>query len=445
MYRKFSKKLKKWKDQKTRKPMVVEGARQVGKTFCLEQFGTNEFPDHHIFDFMENPSLKDSFKKDLNPDRIIRDLSLIAGKDINPEKELVIFDVIQECPEALTSLKYFCQKKPEAFIAASGSLLGLSLSNNSFPVGKIEREFLNPMDFDEFLIACKEEKLATFLKTISQDETISAAIHQKVWEYYKFFMITGGLPEVVKNFVLKKDSINEAFTAVRNIQKNIIKDYIDDISKHSGKIKSLKIKAVFNNIPIQLAKETNGIKKFVFKDVLSENSRYSNLEAPIEWLVKAGLVVKVPILKKIEIPLLAMSDEKKFKLYLFDCGILGCMLDLSPEIIFTQDYGSYKGYFAENIVLQELVKTFDSKQIYSWHSNSSEIEFVFEHKGQIIPVEVKSGINTKAKSLKHFIDKYSIKNAFLFSGQDAQNYKGVVKKLPLYLAPELESFIEKKP
>ena len=439
MKRKIYKELLEWKRSSTRKPLLLQGARQVGKTYCLEKFGQKEFSNYHIFDFMENPALNKVFDLDLKPERILRDLGIINDTDIDTGKDLIIFDEIQQCPKALTSLKYFAQELPTAYIATSGSLLGLGLSDEPFPVGKINRIKLYPMDFDEFLEALKQERLVKLINSLSLKQPIIEPLHQKIWTFFKYYMITGGLPEVVKLFREKIDTPAEGFDLVRKLQKVLLKDYIDDIAKHSGKIKSVKIEAVFKSIPTQLARETKGMKKFVFKDVLSSASRYSLLEAPIEWLIKAGLVIKVPICTRSSFPLQAYSEEKRFKLYMFDIGILGCMLDLLPKIIFSYDYGSYKGYFAENIVLADLTSHFD-KTIYSWSKNNSEIEFLIEHNEEIVPVEVKAGINTKAKSLRVYIEKYSPKNALLLSGRPIISKDKIKTQLPLYLASKFHLF-----
>lgn len=437
MKRKISKELISWKKTSTRKPLLLQGARQVGKTYCLEEFGRSEFSDYHLFDFMENPALNRIFEQDLQPDRILRDLGLFNDKDINPKKDLIIFDEIQQCPKALTSLKYFAQKLPNAFIAASGSLLGLGLSDEPFPVGKVNRYKLYPMDFEEFLEAAGQRRLVDLLNSVTFEQPLIEPLHQKIWLYFKYFMITGGLPEVVENFSKKIATLSEAFSETRELQRGLLKDYMDDITKHSGKIKAVRIDAVFKNIPIQLARETSGIKKFVFKDVLPNASRYSLLEAPIEWLIKAGLIIKVPICNKAELPLQAYADEKRFKLYMFDVGILGCMLDLSPKTIFSYDYGSYKGYFVENLVLTELTAKWNTT-IYSWSRNSAEIEFLIDYDSHIIPVEVKAGINTKAKSLKVYKERYSPKVSILLSGRPMLPIKGNTVQLPLYMASKFQ-------
>jgi predicted AAA+ superfamily ATPase len=437
MKRKIFEELVSWKKSSPRKPLLLQGSRQVGKTYCLEEFGRNGFPNYHLFDFMENPALNHIFEQDLQPERILRDLGLFNDKDINQGKDLIIFDEIQQCPRALTSLKYFAQKLPTAFVAASGSLLGLGLSDEPFPVGKVNRHKLYPMDFEEFLEAMGQRRLVELLNSVTSKQPLIEPLHQKIWLYFKYFMITGGLPEVVKNFSEKITTLSEAFSETREFQKELLKDYMDDITKHSGKIKAVRIEAVFKNIPIQLAKETNGVKKFVFKDVLPNASRYSSLEGPIEWLIKAGLIIKVPICNKAELPLQAYADEKRFKLYIFDVGILGSMLDLSPKTIFSYDYGPYKGYFAENLVLTELTAKW-SKTIYSWCRNTAEIEFLMDYEGNIIPIEVKAGISAKAKSLKVYKERYSPTLAILLSGRPMLPAKSNTVQLPLYMASKFQ-------
>lgn len=440
MQRKIYKKLVNWKNSVSRKPVLLQGARQVGKTYSLNELGINEFPNYHVFDFMENPGLNKLFEKDLQPERILRDLSILNDIDIDTKKDLIIFDEIQQCPKALTSLKYFSQKFPKAYIAATGSLLGLGLSNDSFPVGKVIRYKLVPMDFDEFLEAMGQTRLAETLNSINFKNPIIEPIHEKLWTLFKYFMITGGLPEVVKTFSENIDTPSKAFSITRKLQADLLKDYIDDIAKHSGKLKSVKIEAVFKSIPIQLAKEIKGMKKFVFKDVLPNASRYSSLEAPIEWLTKAGLIIKVPICNKSQLPLQAFADEKRFKLYMFDVGILGCMLNLSPKSVFSYDYGSYKGYFAENIVLTELISHWN-KPVYSWSQNTSEIEFLIDCEDNIIPIEVKAGINTKAKSLKIYKERYSPKTSILLSGRPMLPSTNSTMQLPLYAASKFQLLI----
>jgi len=433
MKRNITKKLIGWKNQPQRKPLLMQGARQVGKTYCLESFGSEHFACCLSFDFMEKPDISKLFEQDLDPVRIIRELGLYVDQDIDLSDTLIIFDEIQECPKALTSLKYFAQKMPHAFISASCSLLGLGLSDASFPVGKVDRFKLYPMNFDEFLVALGQDRLSALLKKTTPANPFSELIHQKIWTFFKYYMITGGLPEAVNTFRDKIETLSDAFRCVRGVHKSLISDYMDDIAKHCGKLKAVRIQAVFNNIPIQLAKENKSSNKFVFKDVLPYGSRYSVLEGPIEWLVKAGLIYKVPICNKPELPLQAYCNERIFKLYLFDAGIFGAMLELDPKEIYAYDYGSYKGCFAENLVLMELISRWN-KQVYSWNCNTAEIEFLMDYSGTVTPVEVKAGINTKAKSLRAFLERYEDKEALLLTGRAMLPNRNNTVQLPLYMA-----------
>lgn len=422
-----------WKDQRNRKPLLLQGARQVGKTYILEKFGTDFFPRYHHFDFVEDPQLKSVFEENLVPERVLQDLSVYRDVDIIPKKDLIIFDEIQECPKALSSLKYFAEKLPQTFIASSGSLLGTSLGEELFPVGKVSRLKLHPMNFLEFLAGIGQDRLEAAMKNASTDQPLSKIIHDKLWRFFKFYLITGGLPEVVNAFSLHQENLNRAFKEVRQLQKELVSGYLDDISKHSGKIKAVKIEAVFKDIPRQIARETRGVKKFVFKDVLPMGSRYAALEGPIEWLLKAGLVHKTKICSRAQLPLDAYADGKRFKLYLFDVGILGAMLDLPPKVIYNYDYGTYKGYVVENFVLTEFVSKWN-KPANCWQSNTSEIEFLLEIDGHIVPVEVKAGVNTKAKSLRVYIEKFSPKMTLLLTALPMKASGAGRERLPLYMA-----------
>ena len=422
-----------WKDTEERKPLLLQGARQVGKTYVLEQFGRERFERVHRFDFSEEPALKTVFELDLKPDRIIRDLGLYRDLDISVEHDLLIFDEIQQCPKALSSLKYFAEQMPKAYICGSGSLLGVGLSDELFPVGKILHLHLYPLNFREFLCGMGKSRLEEAWLTMSLNNPVSEIIHRKLWEYFKYYLVTGGLPEVVVEFRKRFDRINEAFEYVRILQAGLIKDYLGDIAKHAGKLKSVRVEAVFRNIPIQLAREVMNAKKFIFKDVLPTASRYVTLEGPIEWLVKAGLIHKVMICSRADLPFKAYADERKVKLYLFDVGILGAMLDLSPKTIFGYEYGQYKGYFAENVVLTELVARW-KHSFYSWQRNTAEIEFLMDIDGEVIPVEVKAGVNRKAKSLKVFRERYNSRQSLLLTAAEIRDMGEGRVHLPLYLA-----------
>jgi len=422
-----------WRTRVTRKPVLLEGARQVGKTYLLEQFGAERFRTCHRFDFEEEPGLASIFDADLRPERILRDLGLARDTDIDQLHDLLILDEIQRCPRALASLKYFAERMPEAFVCGSGSLLGLGLSDDLFPVGKTEHLHLHPMTFQEFLIGMGCGKLAEAWASMSVRNPLPALIHRKLWEHFKYYLVTGGLPEVVDAFRRGFDRLSEAFAHVRDLQKGLISDYMSDIAKHSGKLESVRIGAVFRNVPVQLARETTGVHKFVFRGVLPTASRYSTLVGPISWLLKAGLIHRVAISSRAELPLDASSNERRFKLYLFDVGLLGAMLELAPKTVFAYDYGHYKGYFAENAVLMELVARWQTVP-HCWQSNTSEIEFLLDVDGEVVPIEVKAGINTKAKSLNVFREKFRPSRTLLLTAGSAKMLGEGRAHLPLYLA-----------
>ena len=426
--------LTQWKDAPRRKPMLVQGARQVGKTWILKRFGETQFNHCILLDFAENKELNGFFEPNLKPDRILTELGLYLGMDINLADTLLIFDEIQLCPEALTALKYFYEKYPAAYICASGSLLGIGLSEQNFPVGKVQREWLYPMSFFEFIDALGEDALGAALRSAAKKQTaISSPIHEKAFGLFREYLVCGGLPEVVETYLRLRDTRVAAFKAARALQRELVESYLDDIAKHSGKLKAVRIASVFRNIPEQLAREATGIRKFVFKDVLSGKSTHDELEAPIEWLAQAGLIRRVPICRTIRQPLAAYTDKNAFMLYLFDIGILGAMLNLDSSVLYQYDFGQFKGFLAENAVLNELVSG-GVEPVYTWREGSSEVEFLIQHHGAATPVEVKAGINTKAKSMRVFRQKYSPELAVLLTAQGANQQDNGLLHAPLYLA-----------
>ena len=436
MKRSFWKTLVEWRDSPQRKPLLVQGARQVGKTWILRAFGEALFENCILLDFAKDPSLCGLFSLDLNPKRILADLSVYLNRDISLDHTLLVFDEVQLCPEALTSLKYFYEEFPGATICASGSLLGLGLSEQNFPVGKVQREWLRPMSFLEVLEALGEAPLCQALRQAAGDQSaISLAIHRKAFGLFKEFMITGGMPEVVARYIGLRETRVAAMRAARTLQLELMDSYLDDIAKHSGSLKAVRIASVFKNIPVQLARETAGIRKFLFKDVLSGRSTHDVLEGPIEWLIKAGLVHRVPICRTVRHPLAAYAENNAFMLYLFDTGLLGAMLHLDPATIYQYDFGQFKGFLAENAVLNELLCG-GIGPVYTWRGTSSEIEFLLSCGNQIIPVEVKAGINTKAKSMQVFREKHAPEKALLFSAQGTNQLDRGLLHAPLYLAGE---------
>lgn len=424
-----------WKQQKERMPLILRGARQVGKSFLLKQFGQKEFKKFHLFDFEKSTKeLLPIFNSDLSANKLINELSLYVGQQIDEKQDLLIFDEIQNCPRALTSLKYFCEEKPNLAICAAGSLLGISLSDSSFPVGKVEYLDLYPLNFEEFLMSLNNSLLLKSFHEGCQTGLLPHIAHTKLWDTLKYYYVVGGMPKAVSLYLENQALPLEALTKVREMQKAILSAYYSDFSKHAGKVNAMHISRVFENIPEQLSQNIdNSVQKFRFKDVIPNKRTYADLDGPIDWLVKAGLVYKVKICNHAEVPLKAFCKQNLFKLFFFDIGLLGAMLDLSPQSLILQDYGITKGFFAENFVAQEL--TFSGEQtLYSWTERNSEIEFILDINGVIIPVEVKSGIRTKAQSLKQYFFKYNPQQAIQISAKPL-NLKGKIKNYPLYLAP----------
>jgi len=438
MKRLITKKLVSWKNKPKRKPLILQGARQVGKTWILKNFGKKEFTNFYHLDFEKNKEdFIQIFNGNLSPKNILYNISLFLGAEINLKKDLLVFDEIQNVPRAITSLKYFCEEMPELAICAAGSLLGISFSKESYPVGKVEHLNLYPLNFEEFLINYGNENLyAAFIKGI-KDKNTTVFIHKKLIALLREFYVTGGMPEVLDIFFKNKDKLTNIYNEIREIQKGLLISYMKDINKHSGKTNALHIDSVFNNIPMQLAENIDdSVKRYRFKNVISGKKGYTQLQGPIDWLLKADLITKVQICNKAEIPFKAFSKNNIFKLYLFDVGILGAMLELPPSVILLGDYAITKGFFVENFVVAEMKST-STSEIYSWAERNSEIEIMIESKGDIIPIEVKSSLRIKAKSLQQFILKYSPKNAYVLSEKMFSSKEQIKKNIPLYYAAKI--------
>lgn len=437
MNRLIYKNLLKWKNSPTRKPLLLQGARQVGKTYILETFGKKEFSKHYLFNFEKNKNLNLIFDKDLNPERIISELSISSGKRIDINTDLVIFDEIQECPRAINSLKYFCEDMPKLSLCSAGSHIGVKLSSDPFPVGKIEFLQLYPMNFQEFLNATEESMLIEIFESFNKEKIIPEIAHIKLMDILKEYYITGGMPQVVSTYLSSRNNKVEAIKNVRSLQRDLMESYTKDFAKHAGKINSMHIISVLENIPMQLSKNIDGsIKRYQFKGVIPKKKSFPELQGPIDWLEKAGLVIKVKVCNRSELPLEAFCKNNMFKLLLFDIGLLGSMLDLPYNSILSQDYGIIKGYFAENYVAQELVASGVSK-LYSWTERNSEIEFLQSIDGKIVPIEVKAGTKTQAKSLKQYIIKYSPEKTIKISGKPLEIKNNTLMNYPLYLAGKI--------
>jgi predicted AAA+ superfamily ATPase len=415
----------KWKEQRVRKPLLLQGARQVGKTYLLKEFGSNEYENYAYFNFEETPDLKSLFSSTLDPKVIVELLSAFLGEKIRPNSTLIIMDEIQEFPRALTSLKYFCEQAPEYHITAAGSLLGVSVGKtSSFPVGKVNFMTLYPMSFFEYLISQGEKMLIDLVVKNTKWNSLPEVFHEKLLRFFKFYLFLGGMPEVVNNYIENQD-----IKTVRKIQKEILKAYERDFSKYTTASESIRISEVWLSIPSQLAKEN---KKFKYSDII-KGGRASRFESAIEWLRKAGLIYTVYNIKTAKLPLGGYADRGKFKLFMVDTGLLGAKLDISSQIIIEGNklFSEYNGAFIENYVATELIRR-GFEDLFYWSSNGeAEVDFVVTCNEKILPVEVKSGYSRKTKSLKIFSEKFNPKYRYRFSPRNYIQDNDFIN-IPLY-------------
>lgn len=402
--------LKKWKDSPTRKPLILQGARQVGKTYILKEFGAREYSEVVYINCDDNNDMQNMFV-DYDVDRIIRSLSAISGVSIKPSTTLLILDEIQEVERGLASLKYFCEKAPEYHVAVAGSLLGITLhEGTSFPVGKVDMLYMYPMDFEEFLLAMGKEQLVELLR--SNSWAALTPLRGMLTELLRQYYFVGGMPEAVKTYVERGD-----IWEVRSIHSKIIDAYRNDMSKHVPKQQVQRINMVWNSIPSQLARDN---KKFIY-GALRKGARANDFEIAIQWLVDSGLVHKVHRISKPVVPLKFYEDIASFKLFLLDCGLLGALSETPPEQILIGDnvFEEYKGAFTENYVLQQL-KSLPRTFVYYYSNDNStlEIDFVVQHEAHVIPIEVKAEENLRAKSLRQFVTDNSGLHGVRFSMSD---------------------------
>ena len=432
MIRNQSKQLRIWKTASNRKPVVLLGARQVGKTYLLKEFGQKEFNNFIYLNFESDSTVHSVFSQDLDPKRILLDLERLGHK-VEIGRTLLIFDEIQSCPRALTSLKYFCEQIPELHICAAGSLLGLYLAEGSFPVGKVDLLYVYPLTFAEFLLGINEEQLYQHVCEVASKQTSwSSVLHPQLFARFKDYLIVGGLPEVVVAFSNLLKQPRDAYIEVRRLQNQLVIHYLADVAKHSGKVNAMHIERVWINAAVQLAHTQDGKSdKFKFKGVVANIRGYERLAGAIDWLEKAGLILRVPICKKSASPLRAYTEDSVFKLYLFDVGLLGVMTGLSPETVVAYDFGSYKGYLAENFVAQEL--TTYGFDLFCWRERESEVDFLIDS-GVVglVPLEVKSGNSTKAKSLGVYVQKYKPTRVVKISGRYELEGQASTLQIPLY-------------
>ena len=412
-----------WKNSTERKPMVLKGARQVGKTWLMKEFGQNYYDNFVYFNFDEEDEMKSIFETNKNPHRIIELLSMICGEKIEPEKTLIIFDEIQECPEALNTLKYFKEKANEYHVIAAGSLLGTLLAKpKSYPVGMVNLLDIYPLTFDEFLEAT-DSGLYAYYENIEKDQQIEEIFHNRLLEAYNYYLIIGGMPECVSSWIKYKDPAKEA-----QIQRELIEVYENDFSKHNGKVNSGRILMVFRSIVAQLAKPN---EKFMYGAV-REGGRARDFEEAIEWLVSAGMLNRVYNVSKMEHPLSAFDKLDQFKLFVFDTGLLKHMAGIDNAAILLKTDYQFKGPLTENYVLQQFRGQFEVEPRY-YSDKNSEIDFVLQNGMEIIPIEAKGGEDKSAPSFKKYVTDHKPDHAFRFSKRGYRK-DGDFTNLPLYLA-----------
>lgn len=404
MKRDIHKQLIGWKNSPTRKPLIVKGARQVGKTYSIVHFGETEFEYLFHLNFDENPNLKRFFQNTLNPEMIIRDLGYYFEKEILPEKHLLFFDEIQECPEALNSLKYFQEKAPRYHVVGAGSLLGVKLGHTKgFPVGKVDFLEMRPLHFLEFLEALGKLRLKELLMTKLDSEPIVEPIHEELLSLLKFYYIVGGMPEAVATFVGNQDDLQ----GVRKVQKSILDAYILDFAKHAPHNQVMKITTIWNSIITQLSKDN---KKFTFS-TLHESARSREYEEAMQWLEDAGLILKTYRITTPKLPLESYKESNAYKIYLLDVGLLGTMAYLPPKVILEGHrlFTEFKGALTENFVADELACLLDNRLFYWSIGPDAEVDFILPVDTEFYPLEVKAGENRKKKSLHIYKEKYQPK------------------------------------
>ena len=429
MYRQIINDLIKWKEKSNRKPLLLTGVRQCGKTYIVKEFAKEYFSNYVYVNF-EEMDCSAIFDYDFDVNRILSELEILLHEKIIPGQTLLFFDEIQECPKAITSLKYFCENKAELHLVCTGSLLGVAVNHNqiSFPVGKVNRLKLYPMSFKEFVIANGREDLIKIFENWLIDREIPDLYSVPMKKLLKDFYIVGGMPEAVKVWI---DTHN--IEEVEEIQNEILRDYADDFSKHTPVNELAKIRWIWDSVPVQLAKENN---KFIFSHV-KEGKRSAELEDALHWLIDAGLITQVCLVENPELPLSAFADKTYFKVYMSDIGLLRAKSKISARTILEENdlYSRYKGAFSENFVLNEL-KALEIEAWFWRSGNTGEIDFIFEKENSLVPVEVKSADNTQAKSYRQFCKKYKPKKGFKLSlkniGQNDCEGTNTLS-LPLYM------------
>jgi predicted AAA+ superfamily ATPase len=437
MKRQILKSLQNWKQDKFRRPLIIQGARQVGKTYILKEFANIEYDSMAYFNFESQPHLHELFNGSLKPQDIIKVLSIELSTKIVPEKTLIIFDEIQECHGALNSLKYFNELANEYHICAAGSLLGVTLANSrGFPVGKVDFLNLYPLSFTEFLQALGEVTLLEYITEVNTISPLPGILHEKLLKYFKDYIYTGGMPAVVLEYVSGND-----FNRIRTIQNGILESYRLDFAKHAPQNMIMKINQIWEVIPSQLAKEN---KKFIYS-IIRKGARAQEFEVAIQWLFEAGLIYKAYNSSVPKLPLNGYVNHDIFKIYLADVGLLGAMVGLSAKSIIYGDslFQEFQGAFIENYVAQELIR--QGLSLFYWTSNAqAELDFILQLDDKIYPLEVKSGTSTKKKSLIIYIKKYDPAIAIRLSPMNLK-LDGKILNCPLYLLESLNNLIKACP
>ena len=440
MLRKDYEKLLKWKNNTSRKPLLVLGVRQCGKTYLVKEFGSKEFENMAYINFDGNKGLQSIFDYDFDINRILDEIgSVVLNKKIIPGKTLLFLDEIQDCPRAIQSLKYFCENLPELHVIAAGSLLGIALKEQgiSFPVGKVQRLEMFPMSFEEFVIADGGEKYLNGMSKLPLGREISELYSVPMQKYLQNYYIVGGMPEAVKIWIQTHD-----YNQVEEIQNQILKDYADDFGKHTTPDTAIKIKLIWDAIPSQIAKDNN---KFIFSHV-KEGARAKDLEDALEWLVSAGLVYKLNLVQTPQLPLESMKDNTYFKIYMADVGLLRKKSNVNYRTILNGDesFIQFKGAFSENYIMSELKCL--GVSAYFWRTKAdAEVDFISDYEGVLFPIEVKSATNTKAKSLQLFCKRFSPKLAFKASLKnvgDNMMEETHIWNIPLYIFFKIKEYIK---
>lgn len=430
MFRNVINELIRWKNDADRKPLVLRGARQVGKTWLMKEFGKAYYDNYVYFNFDEEDELKSIFETNKNPQRIIDLLSMISGEKILPGKTLILFDEVQECPDALNSLKYFKEKANDYHIIAAGSLLGTLLAQpKSYPVGMVNLLDIAPMTFDEYLHAV-DEPLYTYFRGITKEQKIEELFHNRLTEAYNYYLIIGGMPECVSSWIKYKDPAK-----IARIQNELVQIYENDFSKHNGKVNSGRILMVFRSIVTQLAKSN---EKFMYGAV-RDGGRARDFEEAIEWLVSAGMLNRTYNVSKLEHPLAAFEKLDQFKLFVFDTGLLKHMAGIDNSAILLKTDYQFKGPLTENFVLQQLYSQFSIPPHY-YSERNGEIDFVIQHGTTIIPIEAKGGEDKSAPTFKKYVSDHQPEYAVRFSKRGYRK-DGYITNMPLYLAVKMKELL----